>query len=440
MYRCIPNLYAEYGRGIDKERAIPEIEDALKPVERRILLSLHDVTKGRSKKVKSARVVGDCIGRMHPHGDQSAYGTLVQTVRRGFAIGQGNWGYESYEESAPAAMRYTEVGTNEFLIKLAFEFHKQVPTHDPEELGYQQARYLASPIPIGLIGNRLTYGIAFNTCLIPQYNLMDLLNRLAYIVGIWPQDQPEPIPIPVIYDYNVYEEKPGDAKKLFTLGKGHLIGVPDITVDSDGVHIHGVIDSWAKLSKLQETEEEMPFKIIDASAKDVKEVICVPKGQITQPFIDMIFKVMTKKFHFKCNFVSSEKTIDITPLDKVIQKSYDLWSYHYKQQLEAQLRGYQEKAYELSVVLVVRNILTDNPKALNRVQDIIDIYEADPRYQQAAIGSEAIKHVCSKYKISNLIETRIDIQSVQNKIKPIEDMLSNMAQTCISKIGTLFGG
>jgi|GEM_PF-3622207 len=103
MKRAIPSLYAEYGRYIDEFRAIPYHIDCLKPVERRLLFTLFQVAK---KLTKSARVIGDAIGKYHPHGDQSAYGTLVGLVRRGFATGQGNWGATGFEDTDPAAYRY----------------------------------------------------------------------------------------------------------------------------------------------------------------------------------------------------------------------------------------------------------------------------------------------------------------------------------------------
>jgi len=80
MKRAIPSLYAEYGRYIDEFRAIPYHIDCLKPVERRLLFTLFNVAK---RLTKSARVIGEAIGKYHPHGDQSAYGTLVGLVRRG---------------------------------------------------------------------------------------------------------------------------------------------------------------------------------------------------------------------------------------------------------------------------------------------------------------------------------------------------------------------
>jgi len=125
MKKSIPALYAEYGRYIDKARAIPYYVDCLKPVERRLLFTLWSLSK--NKYVKAARIIGEAIGKYHPHGDQSTYKSLVGLVQRGFAFGQGNWGAVGLEDSQAAAMRYPEIKSNEMLNNLAFEFIKQIP-------------------------------------------------------------------------------------------------------------------------------------------------------------------------------------------------------------------------------------------------------------------------------------------------------------------------
>ena len=104
MKTAIPCLYAEYGRYTDELRMIPYYLDCLKPVERRVLYSLHTFPK--NKTTKCARVVGDVIGKYHPHGDASTYGSLVSLVHRQYAIGQGNFGAINLKPPRAAAYRY----------------------------------------------------------------------------------------------------------------------------------------------------------------------------------------------------------------------------------------------------------------------------------------------------------------------------------------------
>ena len=88
MDKIITEFYKRYGRMVNFSRAVPLAIDGLKPVERRVLLSVYEIA--RDKFMKSAKVDGHVIGNYHPHG--SAYGTIVQMVQQGFLDGQGNFG------------------------------------------------------------------------------------------------------------------------------------------------------------------------------------------------------------------------------------------------------------------------------------------------------------------------------------------------------------
>ena len=105
--------YLDYAMSVIVSRALPDARDGLKPVHRRILFSMHEQGNDWNKPYrKSARVVGDVIGKYHPHGDQSIYDALVRmaqpfSMRAPLVDGQGNFG--SVDGDPPAAMRYTEV-------------------------------------------------------------------------------------------------------------------------------------------------------------------------------------------------------------------------------------------------------------------------------------------------------------------------------------------
>ena len=107
------HAYLEYAMSVVKGRALPAIGDGQKPVQRRILYAMHEMGLGRAeaKTVKSARVVGDVLGKFHPHGDTAAYDAMVRmaqdfNMRYPLVLGQGNFG--SRDGDGAAAMRYTE--------------------------------------------------------------------------------------------------------------------------------------------------------------------------------------------------------------------------------------------------------------------------------------------------------------------------------------------
>ncbi len=106
------NSYIDYAMSVIIGRALPDVRDGLKPVHRRVLYTMHEMGLDWNKPFKkSARIVGDCMGKYHPHGDAAIYDTLVRmaqdfSLRYPLVKGQGNFG--SVDGDPPAAMRYTE--------------------------------------------------------------------------------------------------------------------------------------------------------------------------------------------------------------------------------------------------------------------------------------------------------------------------------------------
>src|SRR5499426_235958 len=121
--------YLDYAMSVIVGRALPDIRDGLKPVHRRVLytMQLLGLTFNRGYK-KSARVVGDCMGKFHPHGDAAIYDALVRmaqdfSMRYTLADGQGNWG--SVDGDPPAAMRYTEARMSRIASALLEDIDKE---------------------------------------------------------------------------------------------------------------------------------------------------------------------------------------------------------------------------------------------------------------------------------------------------------------------------
>ena len=121
--------YLDYAMSVIVSRALPDVRDGLKPVHRRILFSMHENGYDWNKAYrKSARVVGDVIGKYHPHGDQSIYDALVRmaqdfSMRAPLIDGQGNFG--SVDGDPPAAMRYTEVRRAKLAHAMTEDIDKQ---------------------------------------------------------------------------------------------------------------------------------------------------------------------------------------------------------------------------------------------------------------------------------------------------------------------------
>ncbi len=172
--------YMDYAMSVIIGRAIPDVRDGLKPVHRRILFSMYEMGNRHNKPYKkSARIVGDIIGKYHPHGDVAVYDTLVRmaqdfSLRYMLIDGQGNFG--SIDGDPPAAMRYTEIRlariADEVLADLEKNTVDYVPNYD-ESL--QEPTLLASRIPLLLLNGSsgIAVGMATN---IPPHNLNEIIN------------------------------------------------------------------------------------------------------------------------------------------------------------------------------------------------------------------------------------------------------------------------
>ncbi len=172
--------YMDYAMSVIIGRAIPDVRDGLKPVHRRVLFSMYEMGNRYNKPYKkSARIVGDIIGKYHPHGDVAVYDTLVRmaqdfSLRYMLIDGQGNFG--SIDGDPPAAMRYTEIRmariAEEVLADLEKETVDYVPNYD-ESL--QEPSLLATRIPLLLLNGSsgIAVGMATN---IPPHNLTEIIN------------------------------------------------------------------------------------------------------------------------------------------------------------------------------------------------------------------------------------------------------------------------
>jgi DNA gyrase subunit A len=182
----IKHSYLDYAMSVIIGRALPDVRDGLKPVHRRILYAMRELGTDWNKPYKkSARIVGDVIGKYHPHGDAAVYDALVRmaqafSMRYTLVDGQGNFG--SVDGDPPAAMRYTEVRQNklahEFLTDLDKETADFTPNYDSS---LEEPSVLPTLVPNLLING--SSGIAVGmACNIPPHNLSEVIDGLIAVI------------------------------------------------------------------------------------------------------------------------------------------------------------------------------------------------------------------------------------------------------------------
>ncbi|VCU69230.1 DNA topoisomerase 4 subunit A [Pigmentiphaga humi] len=178
LARYAEQAYLDYAVSVVKGRALPDVSDGQKPVQRRILYAMQAMGLGaNAKPVKSARVVGDVLGKYHPHGDQAAYDALVRmaqsfSLRYPLIDGQGNFG--SRDGDGAAAMRYTEARLTPIARLLLDELEEGTVDFIPNYDGsYQEPRQLPARLPVALLNGASGIAVGMATE-IPPHNLREV--------------------------------------------------------------------------------------------------------------------------------------------------------------------------------------------------------------------------------------------------------------------------
>lgn len=186
LKKTMEDFYIDYAMSVIAARALPDVRDGLKPVQRRVLYSMVELNNGPDKPHrKSARIVGDTMGKYHPHGDSSIYGALVNmaqdwSMRYPLVDGHGNFG--SMDGDGAAAMRYTEARLSKISMELLADINKDtvdfVPNFDETE---KEPTVLPSRYPNLLVNGTtgIAVGMATN---IPPHNLREIVNAVVKII------------------------------------------------------------------------------------------------------------------------------------------------------------------------------------------------------------------------------------------------------------------
>lgn len=207
LKKTMESSYIDYAMSVIAQRALPDVRDGLKPVQRRVLYSMIELNNGPDKPHrKCARIVGDTMGKYHPHGDSSIYGALVNmaqdwSFRYTLVDGHGNFG--SVDGDGAAAMRYTEARLSKISMEMLADIGKDtvdfVPNFDETE---KEPTVLPSRFPNLLVNGTtgIAVGMATN---IPPHNLREVINGVVKII-----------------DNQVIENRETDIEELLSIVKG----------------------------------------------------------------------------------------------------------------------------------------------------------------------------------------------------------------------------
>lgn len=321
--QTMKTAYIDYAMSVIVARALPDVRDGFKPVHRRILYSMNEngILYNTPTK-KSARIVGDVMGKYHPHGDSSIYGALVRlaqdwSMRYTLVDGQGNFG--SIDGDSPAAMRYTEARLKQISNELVADIDKNtvdmVPTYDNEG---EEPSVLPAKLPNLLINgsNGIAVGMATN---MPTHNLREVLDGcVAYIDNrdITIEELMQYVKAPdfplggIIYGYN-------GVREAYMTGRGSIVLRAETAIEEDarghniivattipyGVNKSEMIKKTANLVK--EGKIEGITDIRDESDKDGIRVVYVLRHDVVPNVIlNKLFQYTELQSSFAVNNIA----------------------------------------------------------------------------------------------------------------------------------------
>ena len=316
--------YMDYAMSVIVGRALPDVRDGLKPVHRRVLFAMHEMGNDYNKPYKkSARVVGDVIGKYHPHGDTAVYDTMVRmaqtfSLRYVLVDGQGNFG--SVDGDSPAAMRYTEVRMSriaqELLLDLDKETVKFLDNYDGSE---REPAVLPTRVPNLLINGSsgIAVGMATN---IPPHNLNEVIGACIALIdnpdiniGQIMQHIPGPdFPTAAIINgsQGIYEAYTTGRGRIYMRARSHI--ETDESSGGDSIIVTELpyqVNKAKLLEKIAELVKDKKLtgirELRDESDKDgMRMVIELRKNEVPEVIVNNLYKQTQMQNVFGINMVA----------------------------------------------------------------------------------------------------------------------------------------
>ncbi len=402
--------YLAYAMSVITSRALPDVRDGLKPVHRRILFAMNEMGLTSSARFrKSAAIVGDVLGKYHPHGDTAVYDSMVGmaqefSYRYPFVLGQGNFG--SIDGDNAAAMRYTEAKMSKISGELMRDLEKETVDFRPN---YDQTRkepiVFPSSVPALLLNGTLGIAVGMATN-IPSHNLGEVLNATIALIengDATTEDLMQFIKGPDFPTGGIaFGNK--DVLHAYSTGRGGVVcrGEAEIVEEKGGnfqiiitsipfrVNKANLIMAIAEL--VQEKKLEGIKGLRDESAKDIRIVIDLKSSAHPEKVLNYIYKNTQLESNFNFNIVA---LVDGVPQTLSLKSILEQFILHRKEVVK------RRSAYDLRKAEEREHILLGLKKALDKIDRVITIIRGSKD-----TGS-AKANLIKEFKFSDLQATAI---------------------------------
>jgi DNA gyrase subunit A len=395
--------YLDYAMSVITARALPDVRDGLKPVHRRILYAMHEAGLTVSAKTrKSATVVGDVIGKYHPHGDAAVYDAMVKmaqdfSMRYPLIVGQGNFG--SIDGDAAAAYRYTEAKMSRLAGEMLKDIEKETvdfrPNYDNTK---QEPTVMPAAYPNLLLNGTLgiAVGMASN---IPPHNLREVSDAAVHLIDNSDATTEDLLQFVQGPDFptGCIAFNQADIKHAYTTGRGGVVVRGDAEIVEGKKGDYQIVitsipfrvvkaDLITKIADLvHEKKLEGIRDIRDESTKDVRIVIELKGTGHPQTVLNYLYKHTQLEETFHYNLVA---LVDGVPQTLSLKAMLESFVAHRKDVVTRRTK------YDLRVAEAREHILIGLKKALDHLDEIISLIRKSKTVDDARSG------LMSKFKFS----------------------------------------
>lgn len=434
--------YVDYAMSTIVDRAIPDVRDGLKPVQRRVLYDMYDLGATHDKPYKkTARIVGDTIGRFHPHGDsgvETAIETMAQEFKKPVPLvdGQGNWG--SVEGDGAAASRYTECKLTEFSEQALLNFlgSDTVDFQPNYDNTLKEPTVLPAIVPTVLVTGNEGIAVGMRTS-IPTFNLSEVVDVNEYVLthqNVSVDKLLEIMPGPDFVSGGVVCNTK-DMRKLYETGQGSL-------------RVRGKVTFWKGKSKEKDklVVEEIPYSMIGTSLISfMQDVVSLMESGELSGVVDVVNKsgefarvelVLSRNAdceQIRNTLFAKTKLESVVPVNFLVISNgtpctvsmVDLLSSYCEFQKQTYRRKFQ---FELDKITERRDVLLAYVTCCKNIQEVVSIAQNSKSVSEAK-EKLTIKYGFSDIQSSAVLSLRIqrlvgmELEKVQSELSDVESRM-----------------
>ncbi|MBN2689204.1 MAG: DNA gyrase subunit A [Gammaproteobacteria bacterium] len=417
----LKSAYLDYAMSVIVGRALPDVRDGLKPVHRRVLYAMHELNNDYNKPYKkSARIVGDVIGKYHPHGDSAVYDTIVRmaqpfSLRYMLVDGQGNFG--SVDGDAPAAMRYTEIRLSKIAHEVLNDLDKDTVNFLPN---YDGTEYMPEVLPSGvpnlLINGSagIAVGMATN---IPPHNLSETINAVIAILDnpdLTFEELLEHIPGPDFPTAGIINGRAGIIEAYRT-GRGRILVRARATIEEidksskrEAIIIHELPYQVNKAKLQEKIAELVKLKKIEgisairdeSDKRGMRVVIELKRGENAEVILNNLYNQTQLQVVFGINMVALDHG---QPKLFALREVLDAFIAHRKDVVIRRTK------FDLNKARARAHILEGLSVALVNIDEVVALIKAAKNAQEARVNLMARRWLAGD--MQSLLERALDSSS-----------------------------